>query len=304
MQRRKFLKSTLTAGSLVALNKWEVFAGSKERKFSILHTNDVHSRLEPFPMDGGQYQGMGGITARKQAIAKIKTENATTFLFDCGDIFQGTPYFNKFKGEPEMKAMQMLGYEAGTMGNHDFDGGVENFANQLIHINFPIIVCNYNFANTPLEDKIPPYTIIRKNGIKLGIIGVGIALEGLVPENLYKGVTYQNPIPLVNYWANYLRTIKKCDMVVVLSHLGFDYKDNKLSDKVLAKETENVNVILGGHTHTFLDEPFFAQNKLQKTVLINQAGWGGIQLGHLQFDLIQENNIDNKINVSSGIYLK
>jgi 5'-nucleotidase len=311
MNRRHFLKSSAIVTGALSLGDTHLFARTNfsTSNIHILHTNDVHSRLEPFPMDGGKYQGMGGIVARKAAIEHIRSIEKNTFLFDSGDIFQGTPYFNKYKGEPEMRAMTKLGYDAGTMGNHDFDGGAENFALQMQHINFPIVVCNYNFSSSPLEDKVPPYTIIKRNGFKIGVIGVGIALKGLVPQSLYGTIEYENPIPIVNLLADKLRHHKKCDMIIILSHLGYDYEDkNKMSDKVLAKETRHVDLILGGHTHTFLEEPFTTKNLDNKQVIINQAGWGGIQLGHLVFkdlqEKSQEKNIQKKPFTHNGIFLK
>ena len=126
------------------------------------HTNDVHSRLEPFPLDGSPNAGLGGVAARATIIKQIRNEEKNVLLLDAGDIFQGTPYFNLYKGEPEIKAMSMLGYDASTMGNHDFDAGIDNFGHQLQHANFPIINCNYDFSNTSLKDKIIPYKIIQK----------------------------------------------------------------------------------------------------------------------------------------------
>jgi 5'-nucleotidase len=169
MDRRKFLRETtfasgaLLASSLIPTN---VFAADQARKLTILHTNDVHSRIDPFPQDGSRNAGMGGVAARAAIIKEIRAEADNILLLDAGDIFQGTPYFNMYKGEPEIKAMSLMGYDAATMGNHDFDAGLENFATQLNHANFPIIVCNYDFTNTPMEGKSVPYKIITKGNIK------------------------------------------------------------------------------------------------------------------------------------------
>jgi 5'-nucleotidase len=286
INRRKFIKHTAIAGSALlasTLVTKEAHAEVANNRLTILHTNDVHSRLEPFPMDGGRNQGMGGVAARAALIASIRKETEHVLLLDAGDIFQGTPYFNMYQGEPEMKAMTMMGYDAATMGNHDFDGGIENFATQLQHANFPILICNYDFSNTPLENKTAPYKIFQKGKIKIGILGLGIELEGLVPQNLYGKTIYQDPILAANKTAAILKK-QGCDLIICLSHLGDKYDDGKISDEILAKETENIDLILGGHTHRFFEIPRKYTNKKQNEVLVNQVGWAGIQLGRIDYD--------------------
>jgi 5'-nucleotidase len=285
--RRKFItQSALAAGALLSANSLfaELQKENAAKKLTILHTNDVHSRLEPFPMDGGKNQGLGGVAARAALIQKIRSEEEQVLLLDAGDIFQGTPFFNLYKGEPEMKAMAAMGYDAATMGNHDFDAGLENFATQLTHAGFPILLCNYDFTNTPMEFKHQPYKIFKKGRLKIGITGVGIEMTGLVPDSLFGNTKYNNPIEKANETAAKLKKEEACDMVICLSHLGYKYNNNKVSDIVLAKETENIDLILGGHTHTFLDAPETYQNKNGSDVLVNQVGWAGIMLGRLDFD--------------------
>jgi 5'-nucleotidase len=294
--RRIFIrKSVLAAGSLYAgagyWNRLLADEANPVETLTILHTNDVHSRLEPFPMDGGRNQGMGGVAARAELIRSIRNTEEQVLLLDAGDIFQGTPYFNFFKGEPEIKAMTLMDYDAATMGNHDFDAGLENFANQLQYASFPIVVCNYNFTNTPMEHKAQPYKIVKKGKLKIGITGVGIELKGLVPDALYGNTIYLNPITEVNKIAYYLKKEANCDMVICLSHLGYEYKDNTISDVILAKETEYVDLILGGHTHTFLDNPMVYRNKKENSVIINQVGWAGIVLGQLDYAFQQEKKV-------------
>jgi 5'-nucleotidase len=285
--RRKFITQTVLAtGTLLAHNS--LFAEMQKekilKKLTILHTNDVHSRLEPFPMDGSRNQGLGGVAARAQLIQKIRSEGGEVLLLDAGDIFQGTPFFNLYKGEPEMKVMAAMGYDAATMGNHDFDAGLENFATQLKYVNFPVLMCNYDFTDTPMELKHQPYKILKKGKLKIGITAVGIELTGLVPDSLFGNTKYLNPIQKVNEVAAKLKKEESCDMVICLSHLGYKYSNNKVSDIILAKETENIDLIIGGHTHTFMDAPEIIKNKLGNDVLINQVGWAGIMLGRLDFD--------------------
>lgn len=292
--RRKFItQSLLATGALLASKT--VLAELQDdpnavNHLTIMHTNDVHSRLEPFPMDGGKNQGLGGVAARSEVIKTVRDEVSHTLLLDSGDIFQGTPFFNIYKGEPEIKAMSAMGYDAATIGNHDFDAGLENLANQLQHANFPMVICNYDFTNTPMEFKTKPYTIFRKGKLKIGVTGVGIAMKGLIAENLYGNTKYLDPIEEVNKVSHKLKKEKKCDLVICLSHLGYKYKDNKVSDLILAQETEHIDLILGGHTHTFLDVPTSLKNKSGSDVLVNQVGWAGIVLGRLDFEFSKLKN--------------
>jgi 5'-nucleotidase len=169
------------------------------------------------------------------------------------------------------------------MGNHDFDAGVEGFALQLPHATFPILTANYEFTGTPLEGKTKPFTIIRKSGIKIGIFGIGIQLKGLVPEDAYGDTKYLEPLQIASTVSEHLKKKEKCDMVICLSHLGYEYNFRKVSDLILAKETEYIDLIIGGHTHTFLDKPTMIKNKKGNEVLINQVGWAGIRLGRLDY---------------------
>ncbi len=282
--RRTFLTRSLQASGLLLAGGFPLsaLAAGSGTKLTILHTNDVHSRLEPFPnVEGEKFAGQGGVAARAALIDKIRREEDHVLLFDCGDIFQGTPYFNLYKGEPEIKAMSLMGYDAATMGNHDFDAGVEGFAAQLPNANFPILCSNYEFLRTALEGKTQPYKVFRKGPVKVGVFGLGIQLKGLVADDACKGVQYLEPTRIAQQMADKLRKDEGCNLVVCLSHLGYEYNSRKISDKVLAKETDGIDLILGGHTHTFLDEPTILTNKSGKEVLIHQVGWAGLRLGRI-----------------------
>ena len=291
--RRKFIaKTTLAAGALFTCNTilGSVGTFNKSQKLTILHTNDVHSRLEPFPMDGSKTQGLGGVAPRAELIKKIRSEEEHVLLLDAGDIFQGTPFFNIYKGEPEIKAMSAMQYDAATMGNHDFDDGLDDFALQLQYANFPIIICNYDFTGTVMEGKYMPYKIFHKGKLKIGITGVGIELNGLVPDNLYGNTKYLDPVKTVNIIAAKLKNEEKCDMVICLSHLGFKYSGDKVSDEILAIKSENIDLIIGGHTHTFFDAPLVYKNKKGDDVIVNQVGWAGIVLGRMDFEFSKLKN--------------
>ena len=288
LSRKKFIRNAaLSAGAMMAgpsiARAADYFS---PLKLTILHTNDTHSRLEPFPMDGGRNQGLGGIAARGELINKIRSEEEHILLLDAGDIFQGTPYFNLYKGEPEIKAMSAMKYDATTIGNHDFDAGMENLATQLAtHANFPMLVANYDFTGTPMENKTHPYKVFKKGKLKIGVFGVSIEGRGLIPDSLFGATKYLDPLQKANETADRLKRNEDCDMIICLSHLGNQYKEsNKVSDEVLAKETTHIDLIIGGHTHTFLDNPITYKNKKSDDVIVNQVGFAGIILGRLDFE--------------------
>jgi 5'-nucleotidase len=283
MDRRSFLQRTATGSLLLVSSQFPLNALSEPEmlKLSILHTNDVHSRIDPFPMDGSRNQGLGGISRRAAIIQNIRQQEDHVLLFDAGDIFQGTPYFNVFGGELEMKLMSKMGYDAATIGNHDFDAGADGLAKQLVHANFPMVISNYRVNNSPLQDKVLDHKIIQKGDIKIGVFGIGIELKGLVPQDLYGEIQYEDPIRKAQEYAHKLKRDADCDFVICLSHLGYRYQENRVSDWVLAHATEDIDLIVGGHTHTFMREPDILNNKKGKPVAVNQVGWAGIMLGRL-----------------------
>ena len=273
MNRRKFLYNMSLTGAAVYVSGFSnsLFGMDKGQitKLTILHTNDVHSRLDPFPIDGTKYQGLGGVTKRAALIKKIRTEEKNVLLFDCGDIVQGTPYFNMFGGTPE--------YEM----NHDFDTGIQKLADLQSLATFPMINCNYDLKNTPMNGLTVPHRVFVKDGLKIGVYGVGIDLKGLVTSKQTGELVYHDPIEMGNAAAAILKHEMKCDLVICISHLGYKYKENKVSDVIMAQNSKDVDIILGGHTHTFLDKPDLIKNKEGELVMINQVGWAGIRLGRL-----------------------
>ena len=261
------------------------------KKITILHTNDVHSHIDPFPKNDPLNPNGGGVIARANLINLIKKDNPHTLVLDAGDVFQGTPYFNFFGGELELKLMSKMGYNASTLGNHEFDNGMEKLSKVLKYANFSFLNSNYTLKNTPLENKIKSHEIFNINGIKIGVFGLGIELEGLVEKKLYKGIKYLNPIEISKDISDDLKYNHNCDLIICLSHLGFSYSKDKniMCDLILAKQTKNIDLIIGGHTHTFLDEPVKVKNLENKDVIINQVGCFGINLGKIDF-YFSENN--------------
>jgi 5'-nucleotidase len=289
MKRRDFIQKTAASSALLGLSGVSLssFSTLETKKITILHTNDTHSHIDPFPIDHPKNPNMGGAARRAVIIESIRKEEKNVLLLDAGDIFQGTPYFNYYGGELEFKLMSMMQYDVATMGNHDFDNGIDGFYAQLPHAKFDFVSANYDFKNTVLNDIVKPYKIMIKDGIKIGIFGLGVQLDGLVDKKLYKETIYNNPIEVAQDMTRILKEEKKCDLVICLSHLGFKYKDEpeKPSDILLAQKTKNIDLIIGGHTHTFLDKPVIQKNSEGKEVLINQVGCFGVNLGRIDFYL-------------------
>lgn len=281
MNRRDFIRNTALVGAAAAVAPTIIIAKPREEELTILHTNDWHSRIDPFPMDGGKYQGQGGAAMRAQMIKNIRANTEHVLLVDAGDIFQGTPYFNFYHGDPEISLMNDMQYDATAIGNHDFDGGIDGLARQVNRAQFPFICANYDFNETPLENKIFSHRVIVKEKLRVGITGVGIELKGLVPDALYTNTKYNDPVAALNKMANELKQKEKCDLVICLSHVGYEYTTDKISDVKLAAATENVDIIVGGHTHTFLREPRYVNNIHGLPVTIVQAGWAGLLLGRI-----------------------
>ena len=284
--RRSFIKQSGLGILGLSLVPQLSFAKRGDVKITILHTNDMHSHIQPFT--SGRNKGLGGMAQRAGLINSIREKEDHVLLLDAGDIFQGTPYFNFYGGELEFKLMSEMKYDAVTIGNHDFDNGLEGFAKQLPHANFPFLIANYDFSDTILKEKFKAYKVFNKGGIKVGVFGIGIELDGLVPKKLYGNTIYKDPIETANKYATLLKKETKCDLVICLSHLGFKYKNEKVSDMVLATQSHDIDLIIGGHTHTFLKKPVSMLNLDKKEVIINQVGWAGINIGKVDFHFSQK----------------
>jgi len=298
MKRRKFIKQTTASLALASVGGLTFKScETKPKHITILHTNDTHSQIEPFDISHHKFANKGGVARRASLVQKVRKENPNTLLLDAGDIFQGTPYFNYFGGEIEFKLMSLLKYDAATMGNHDFDNSIEGFHHQLPNANFDFVCANYDFKNTILNTLVKPYKIFFKDGIKIGVFGLGIELHNLVSPELFKETNYLDPIEITKDITRELKENENCDLIICLSHLGYHYKNTqKVSDLKLAAATKDIDLIIGGHTHTFLPKPTLVKNLDDETVLVNQVGAYGVNLGRIDFYFDKKNNkkISNK----------
>jgi 5'-nucleotidase len=286
MKRRDFLKNVLVTGAALQFpHLWikNSRAGNSLFKLTILQTNDTHSRIDPFPMDGGRNQGLGGIARRKTLVNSVRAQNPYTLLLDAGDVLQGTPYFNLFKGTIEYETMTACGYNVTTLGNHEFDNGVESLAEALTHAGFDVVNCNYEFGDTPLRAIVKRFSVMEIGPLRIGITGVGISFADLVALKNHQGVSYNPPYKILQSVINYLRNDLGCSMVVVLSHLGYKYDEPIPSDVEMAYQVNGIDWIVGGHTHTFMDTPETVISKKGYKTGILQVGWAGIIVGRTDF---------------------
>ena len=278
MNRRRFFL-TMTAGSIGSfLAPFPALAASEQR-LVILHTNDTHSRIDPFPESDGRNAGLGGAARRATLVKKIRQANPHVLLLDSGDIFQGTPYFNYFKGEVEFKTMSAMNYDYATLGNHDFDNAVDGLVAMLPHASFGFVSSNYKITNPSLKPHVEPYAIRQMGDVKVGIFGLGIDLQGLVTPLMHEGVSYADPVIEARKMVDTLRN-QGCQFVICLSHLGYRYRGDRVSDTAIAQEVKGIDLILGGHTHSFLDGPDVYHHQDESTI-VHQVGFAGIRLGRV-----------------------
>jgi 5'-nucleotidase len=283
--RRTFLKQTVLGGGGFALGLFpaELFASGELVKLTVFHTNDMHCHIDPFPEDHAEYPGKGGMTRIASLVNTCRKENPNVLLLDAGDMFQGTPYFNYFKGDLIVKVMSEMGYDGGTIGNHEFDNGMGDILSALGQANFPFVSSNYDFSDTILDEIVKPYQILNKGGLKIGIYGLGIELDGLVGKLNYGNTRFLDPMKTALKMERFLKKEHSCDLVICLSHLGYSYQNNKISDTALAPQTKYTDLFIGGHTHTFLEKPTVLKNADEKMVLVNQAGWAALSTGKIEF---------------------
>ncbi|GEM54646.1 metallophosphatase [Flavobacterium branchiophilum] len=303
MKRRDFIQKTTASTTFLTMGGLSLssFNQKNTKHLTILHTNDVHSYIDPFPADDPRNPNMGGVSRRAEVIHHIRKENPNVLLLDAGDIFQGTPYFNYYGGELEFKLMSMMQYDAATIGNHDFDNGLDGLLAQMPHAKFDFLSANYDFSKTQLDSFVKPYKIFIKNGIKVGVFGLGVALYGLVDKKNYKETVYLDPFEISQDMVKILKHEQHCDLVICLSHLGYQYKNEpqKPSDLQLAAASKGIDLIIGGHTHTFLDKPTIVKNAEDKDVIVNQVGCYGLNMGRIDFYVDQDKSFASKATLIS-----
>lgn len=259
----------------------------EEVKITILHTNDTHSQIDPLPDNDLLYPGKGGVARRATLVKRVREENPNTILIDGGDVFQGTPYFNFYKGEVEYRAMSAIGYDAATLGNHEFDNGVEALANAIKFAKFELLSANYDVSGTPLEGRVKPYVVREFEGIRVGLFGLGISPVGLITPENFKGVTYRDPVEAAREVVKILREKEKCTLVVGMSHLGYypEPRPGQIGDSQVAAQVDGIDFIAGGHTHTFMERPVIVKQPGGGETLLFQVGKSGIFVGRVDFTI-------------------
>ena len=295
MDRKTFIRRLSAAGlgvTLAGSTPLLSYAGRGNRLLTILHTNDTHARIEPFPLSSPRYGGLGGIARRASLVKTIRAENPNTLLLDAGDVFQGTPYFNFYKGTLDFQLMSQMGYDAMTLGNHEFDNAVSGFLDVAGEGKFPFVCANYNFGKIGMADLVQDYIIKDIDGIRVGIFGLGIDFKGLVAPTMHQGVKYIDPVRIGQFQADRLRVLYKCDYVICLSHLGYNYQDaDRVSDQVIAQKVSGIDLIIGGHTHTFLDAPERVKKEDGSVTMISQVGFAGIMLGRIDVEFDRQKQV-------------
>lgn len=254
-----------------------------------MHTNDVHSHIDPFPADDKLYANLGGYAKRQALLKSVRAEGNETLYFECGDMFQGTPYFNLYDGKLEISLMNKMGVDAVCLGNHEFDNGLGMLCDRIREANFPFLAANLDFSKNEGKGLVEPYKIFDRCGRKIGVFGLLVKLDGLVIEKNHNGTVWSNPIDVAQQMADELRA-KGCDLIVALTHIGHQASDN-IDDIHLARQTRGIDLILGGHSHTFLPEPVYENNIDGKPVLINQCGFAGINVGRIDIDFMPNNEV-------------
>ncbi|MEX0680915.1 MAG: metallophosphatase [Balneolales bacterium] len=296
MNRESFLRNSAVLSTGLGLIGWlpasRALGNSDRTRITILHTNDTHSRIEPFPDSHPQFSGMGGVARRAALIKQLRAENPDSLLLDAGDAFQGTPYYNKFKGALDLEVMSKMGYDAMTIGNHEFDNGVSGFEKVMDKARFPFVSSNYDYGTTRMGLRMQRFLLRQVGGVKIGIFGIGVAFDRLVLPHLHRGVRYLDPLEVSADMVSLLKGYHGCDMVICLSHIGYRHRDNhRVSDRMVADQVDGIDVIIGGHTHTFLNEPEQFEKRNGSRTWITQVGFSGILLGKMDFYFDRERNI-------------
>ena len=291
MDKRRKIGMACALGACLCWMTGSFAVAQEVKELLILHTNDTHSRIEPLDEDAqpAEYAGKGGCLRRAAFVEMMRKEHPGLLLLDCGDYSQGTPYYNLFKGEVEIRLMNQMGYDAAAIGNHEFDFGLENMARLFRMADFPVVCANYDFTGTPLEHLVKPYTVLQRNGLRIGIFGLSPVLEGLVQASNCEGVRYNDPVATANAVASLLKGKEHCDLVVCLSHLGWQpLPNNPMCDEYLIAHTRHIDVVLGGHSHSYFEQPVYYENLDGEEVPLQQMGKNGVFVGVMSLEFEKE----------------
>lgn len=307
INRRRFLKASIAGGAAIAcsgsalemlssksaaaviasLAEPLLQAAPGETLITILHTNDTHSQIDPLPDNDKQYPGKGGVARRATLVKRIRKENPNTLLVDGGDVFQGTPYYNFYRGEVEYKSMSLIGYDVVTLGNHDFDNGVDALAAAMKFANFDFVSSNYDVRGTPLENLVKPFVVKTLGGLRVGLFGLGISPNNLITPDNFKGVKHMDPVRMARGVVKLLREQERCQLVVGMTHLGYypNPREGEIGDSQVAAQVDGIDFIAGGHTHTFMTKPVLAKQPSGGNTIIFQVGKSGIYLGRVDLKM-------------------
>ncbi len=292
MKRNLYIYNKVVTRLVMGLLPFYLFAFSpldadakKHKQLVILHTNDTHSTIFPVKqnIDDKEIAGRGGYLRRVNMLKEQRQQHPDLLLFDSGDFSQGSGYYTLFKGEVEVGLMNQMGYDAVTIGNHEFDFGLDNLARIFRMANFPIVCSNYDCKGTVLEGLVKPYITLKRNGVKIGVFALSPALKGLVFDGNCQGITYLDPAETAQKYINLLRKQEKCDVVICISHLG--WKESEYTDEMLLKGIEGCDLVLGGHTHTYMKQLEYAPDKTGKLIPVDQNGKHGAFIGKLLLNL-------------------
>jgi 5'-nucleotidase len=310
--RRNFLGASMAVGLSLSLPKglrslatpardsvWAPLLDPQkgETLITVLHTNDTHSQIDPILENDKTYAGKGGVARRATLVKRIRKENPNTLMIDAGDVCQGTPYFNFYRGEVEYKAMSLIGYDVGTLGNHEFDNGVASLAKALSFADFEIVSTNYDVRGSALESKVKSHVVKEVGGLRVGLFGLGISPTGLITPDNFKPLQYMDPVRKARGVAKLLREQERCSLVLGMSHLGYyaTPKNGEVGDSQVASQVDGIDFIASGHTHTFMEKPVLQKNPAGKDTIIFQVGRSGIYVGRVDFTLL-----DGKVTASAG----
>ena len=277
MKRLIILSLILTAFTVTGM--------ARVKKLLILHTNDTHSCVMPLKttLADTLQAGRGGFLRRLAMLDQERQKNPDLLLFDSGDFSQGSSYYSMFKGDVEVGLMNMMRYDAATIGNHEFDFGMENMARLFRMADFPIVCANYDFTGTCVEGLVKPYVVIRRSGVKIGVFGLSPKMKGLVSDKNCVGVKYLDPVKAAQKTADLLKNKEKCDLVVCISHLGWNIGGD--DDVLMMKNTRNIDIVLGGHSHSYFKQEKWVKNLDGVSVPNDQNGKSGIYVGRLEVEM-------------------